>query len=833
MIAVLLAIGLGGGLMWTMRSAFSVGEDMIRSVDDSRPIAHAKRREGNDERSKYVRAAPKVEPRDGQHLVGRVVFPAGTPQDEVVDVVAYERAVDPVARVRVGADGRFELPFPERMTWMHVELEARYLFLDVETSVRRDALATDLVLEPELGAWIVGRATVPAGRDDLATSFVGEPIGVAFDFDAHAERCPHFAKALATKRGGHDVRPIRSCSSKLDEKLAFELRGVLPSDANELDVDRDRFEECAPFATKPGEKVELAIAVRPMPSISGSVVDEHGKPVVRAQCQIVVSGSSTAPIEPVAVLVTHDDGTFGFLLSSEDLDARRDGARSAADVPLFLRVRAPAYQPFVLELGRVDRAERRDGIVVRLKHELAIRGTVVWPDGHPASEAAVSVDALDASPSRESSRGEGNVVRADEDGRFEIAPLGDGPYRVLARASETFDNSDEDEIGRYETHTGVALAPSVAGGTDDLVLHLGAGRVLHGRVRDSDGLPIASFGVQARPVLGGTVSWLPAHELGDSFQDGEGRFTLKGLHDGEWEVQASYRGFRSAAQRVNVGGGENAIDLVLDKMPTITGRVVDEKGEPVVGAQIELDSGRSFRSPKDDDGQRARARSDADGRFAFDHVDPGQVSIVASTWRARVAMRSQPLVLDIQPNQRVQDVTLSVGLSGGVRGVVVDARGKPADGATVIVIAVRPTFGDRERWVLKAGANGSFELGGLWPGSYVAKAQLHGTSGKTSEFAVEREITELSIELAPAVPWRIAWTGSPTEAAPLLESIFDEQGARVEAFDEGGPRRGTIASGTLPAGAYRVVLHRGPRTFERELRLSGTAEVVLEVGPDE
>src|SRR6185503_20334735 len=87
------------------------------------PVAPSTRRE--------AATSKDVELALAQWIDGRVLFPAGTPDDEQVFVTADGRdfADDSDHRVAVARDGSFRVAFSEKTRLGHFELEARYLYL--------------------------------------------------------------------------------------------------------------------------------------------------------------------------------------------------------------------------------------------------------------------------------------------------------------------------------------------------------------------------------------------------------------------------------------------------------------------------------------------------------------------------------------------------------------------------------------------------------------------------------------------------------------------------------------------------------------------------------
>lgn len=117
LVAIVVALSVGGGLLWTMRSAFRVGEDMMKSVEESRPPPQQRSRSGPSlrARSEAEEAATRAK-REAQlatrRVRGIVVDSAG---NVVPDALVELRACDADGSASVrgsahsAADGSFEI----------------------------------------------------------------------------------------------------------------------------------------------------------------------------------------------------------------------------------------------------------------------------------------------------------------------------------------------------------------------------------------------------------------------------------------------------------------------------------------------------------------------------------------------------------------------------------------------------------------------------------------------------------------------------------------------------------------------------------------------------
>ena len=137
---------------------------------------------------------------------------------------------------------------------------------------------------------------------------------------------------------------------------------------------------------------------------------------------------------------------------------------------------------------------------------------------------------------------------------------------------------------------------------------------------------------------------------------------------------------------------------------SVSGQLTDPQGRPVAGATVTAES----------PGAGVRAiRSDAEGRFSFPSLPPGEYKLVGSApgfadVSQTIAVTSGPaLTVNLQP---VQIIAKPPQLSG----TVVDTSGAVIAGATVQVLSANGTV----QTTTQSDANGSFIISGLPAGDY-------------------------------------------------------------------------------------------------------------------
>jgi protocatechuate 3,4-dioxygenase beta subunit len=431
--------------------------------------------------------------------------------------------------------------------------------------------------------------------------------------------------------------------------------------------------------------------------VEGMVVDGSGAPVAGVRVQGGYGSWSAADPQTLS----DDEGRFHLetqpqqRLSYYKLLAVREG-----------------YAPSIVEIGKpgLDLSH----LMIVLAPGRRIVGRIVDGESRPVAGAELILrGALFAStdfPVRYSFRPKDDpslpgVIRSDVQGRFTIANLQAGTYDLGVLAP------------------GFALAARL-----DLAVPEGEGTIDLGEVVLSPGYDLEGFVVdpQGRPIAGARVGlwetgWfesevgeLPFPEQGVR-TDRDGRFLLRHLTtEHPISVGARHPGYVgygwSAQHRIELPAAE-PLRLVLQPTIWVTGRVVDEQGELVGPARLELVRVEGPAAAPQDWGSRDTHQ---DGTFALSFTEPEKMVLQA---KARGHLPSAAVSLASVTDRR--NVVLQVRTGEILEGRLTDLEGRPLAGAWIKVLRGGDQVQDptQPTAVAVTDAAGLYRLTGLRAGS--------------------------------------------------------------------------------------------------------------------
>ncbi|PTL83864.1 carboxypeptidase-like regulatory domain-containing protein [Vitiosangium sp. GDMCC 1.1324] len=294
------------------------------------------------------------------------------------------------------------------------------------------------------------------------------------------------------------------------------------------------------------------------------------------------------------------------------------------------------------------------------------------------------------------------TARTDDSGQFVIeAPFTSPVFRLVATHAGLGAVKRVSFYAPSETDLRETL-PEVNG----IILNLAPLAEMEGLVRDEAN----------RPVAGARSSYTSVERggPGDRFMvmtNAEGRYRLGVITPGVSHLRVLARGHSELMEKVDLLPGKHVVDLTLSSIPVIEGILVDARGQPVEGENVEL------RLPEEEDDKLPldRETTGPDGRFALDAQHPGTYQLEVGNKRTRW----QRLMVEAPARLTVRTERLP-----SVTGELVDETGIPVPNVSIRLLSDDPTASHDLLAYSGTDRHGRFSMCAPKPGHYRVLAEL-------------------------------------------------------------------------------------------------------------
>jgi hypothetical protein len=288
---------------------------------------------------------------------------------------------------------------------------------------------------------------------------------------------------------------------------------------------------------------------------------------------------------------------------------------------------------------------------------------------------------------------------------------------------------------------------------------------------------------------------------GQAVTDDTGVFRIAEVADGQYEIVASKDGFYGAEfagpqPPVRVSG-DTRFDLKMMPSASVRGRVLDPEGKPAAGVAVKLGPG-------------SVSITDENGEFVFKEVPPERTTLsarpkpqpeakdemrIVTTFYPSTVDSSQAVPVEVQGVDLFgYDIRLQIAPARGIRGVVLDADGKPAPHAkmsvtqpasrlasgmlTMIAIARGTVISWPQTMVVaefvEANDDGTFAFPQVLEGDWSIRAALGDLRGVAQVSLSKSNIENLEIRLERPFNMEVTadWGDSPPPATPPDPLMF-------------------------------------------------------------
>ncbi|HEU4395929.1 MAG TPA: carboxypeptidase regulatory-like domain-containing protein, partial [Planctomycetota bacterium] len=580
------------------------------------------------------------------------------------------------------------------------------------------------------------------------------------------------------------------------EDGAYEVKGLQPGHFSGIQVRRDGYLDF-PDSRRgmmtseqlgAGAAVERDARLRKGAALVGRVADAKGTPVAGARV-VATSFVPSRGMDYSPPVLTAEDGSFRLENLPSGMTLLRVHAEGCAqaDYPSneweALQT-GPAPESCSVKVPEEGEA-RKDLVVVRGG---SVSGAVADRDGKPVPGLQVTVSA-----SKNSVGGGTGTTDAEGNFRLEGVAPGDGLKVSAFGPKGVHGTSDEFSVAEAASVDGIRVAVTLGGS-------------IAGRLSRADGGTLAE--ADLRLVQGAIDPDQPwnwdwqKRSAGSHPVAADGSFRIDGLREGKYTLLGDAPGAAeatSAAVELAAGEAKEGVDLVLGEEKAIAGRVVNEAGEPVVGARISAAKATNQNIYWGGGGQgTVAAVTGADGAFTIGGTGDSSYKVTASA--PGLSLES------VTVKGGARDVLLTLKAGGTISGLVVDeSTGEPIAELTVHAQPMVYTQDSMHmQSTARTGKDGRFTLRDLKPVDWnVTAGQSWGSEGEH----VPKTVPNVKVgtaDLRVAVARGVAISGSLVDGdgKPVSGQFgINAVGVDAEGDQDGSRQRWTQTDGD---GTFRI-----------------------------
>jgi len=504
---------------------------------------------------------------------------------------------------------------------------------------------------------------------------------------------------------------------------------------------------------------------KPGEAFEGRVVDADGQP--RGGARITYAWMQQESKSDVPSTESKEDGSFVLALPA--------WAAPGSDFTVLALSDAAGLGVVEASVPEKDQP-RPTPLEIKLGGTGGVAGTVKDAGGQPVQGAVVSLSP-DWKTAQQMARGGEfdwqilNVLGNGDYANLSAVTGMDGTYRITGVPALGYQVTASFGLDQFTLPDAVTVR---AGDTATADISLGQGGTIQGWILDSDGKPVPGAYVSANPTQNQGWNWWRRQPTARSQSDG--KFVLRGVTDGTWNLWAYAAGFGNA-QHQNARQGDTEIQIRLKSLGWIEG-VVSKEGQPFAGMftvivrPVQQDNRRSrvMRGGWGNQwfpGQQQRVFNTSDGRFQVKGLTAADYTVQASTNDGLIALQQDVVtVMDGRPSREAQlELTQGAIVTGTVRD---DETGNPVPSCWVYANGTTEDGRPAPGGYAQSDAKGKYELKGLGRAAYKITAYVAGAP--VTEAADLQPGDRRTLDLVKQPPGTIHITVVDEKDAPIADA---------------------------------------------------------------
>ncbi len=328
------------------------------------------------------------------------------------------------------------------------------------------------------------------------------------------------------------------------------------------------------------------------------------------------------------------------------------------------------------------------------------------------------------------------------------------------------------------------------------------GRSVMGRVVDAKGAFVPEAKIWHSTATNNSVGWVVSQA------DLQGNFVLRGLPFTCLLGARAPGHSPSSLTRIEWGEGIQETLLVLPGPgASLSGVVIDQEGNPVPGARIQVGDDKGWFGNAATQDYRApsslffESYSDSEGRYLIQGLPLGWAPVIASASGYGNATEMLMLQAAVPASQ-----TLTLQPAGSIYGVISRADGEPVDQVLVNI----NDGGRYNNRALATGPDGAYRFDGLLPGTYQLQVmvrfleKLHVVQKIQASEVIQRNLV---LQVGPELKGRLVGTdGKPLKNYVVRSRTLDGQPGSEALTGEDGD----FVLGPCTGSAYEIFAKRVP-----------------------